>query len=186
MPRTKKGSLPSYRLHKPTGQAVVTIDGQDFYLGTFGSARSKKKYNRLTDAWNARKERSAAEADELPPLAEVRDVSTVKELILQYTLHAQRYYRASDGRQKEVGCIRDALQIVKDLYGTSAAQEFGPKALRRAMVAKGWARTYVNHQINRVKRMFRWAVEEPIGSPAARHLPPPRPPRRPRLAANGA
>jgi integrase len=165
MPRTKKGSLPSYRLHRPTGQAVVTIDGQDYYLGPFGSARSKKKYNRLTDAWAARKERSAAEADELPPLAEVRDVSTVKELILQYTLHAQRYYRASDGQQKEVGCIRDALQIVKDLYGTSAAQEFGPKALkavRRAMVAKGWARSYVNHQVTRVKRMFRWATEEEL------------------------
>jgi integrase len=28
------------------------------------------------------------------------------------------------------------------------------------MVARGWSRSYVNHQINRVKRAFRWAVEE--------------------------
>ena len=165
MPRTKKGSLPSYRLHQPTGQAVVTIDGQDYYLGPFGSAESKKKYSRLTDVWNARQERSAAETEELPQLSEVRDVATVKELILQYTLHAQQYYHASEGQQKEVGCIRDALQIVKDLYGRSPAHEFGPKALkavRRAMIARGWARSYVNHQINRVKRMFRWATEEEL------------------------
>ena len=44
MPRTKKGSLPSYRLHKPTGQAVVTLDGQDYDLGPFGSVSSRKKY----------------------------------------------------------------------------------------------------------------------------------------------
>jgi integrase len=165
MARTKKGSLPTYRLHRPTGQAVVTIDGQDYYLGPFGSARSKKKYNRLTDAWAARQERGAAEAEELPALSEVRDVATVKELILQYTVHARMYYSASEGQQREVGCIQDALQIVKDLYGRSAAHEFGPKALkavRRAMVARDWARGYVNHQINRVKRMFRWATEEEL------------------------
>ena len=28
---------PTYRLHKPTGQAVVRIDGHDFYLGKHGT-----------------------------------------------------------------------------------------------------------------------------------------------------
>ncbi len=32
---------PSYRLHKPTGLAVVTLDGRDIYLGRFGSAESR-------------------------------------------------------------------------------------------------------------------------------------------------
>lgn len=32
MPRTKSGSLPTYHLHRRTGQAVVMIDGRDFYL----------------------------------------------------------------------------------------------------------------------------------------------------------
>ncbi len=30
------------------------------------------------------------------------------------------------------------------------------------MIEKGWARTYVNHQIDRVRRMFRWATEEQL------------------------
>jgi hypothetical protein len=35
MPRPKGSfkSVPSYRLHKPSGRAVVTIAGQDRYLG---------------------------------------------------------------------------------------------------------------------------------------------------------
>jgi hypothetical protein len=28
--------IPSYRLQKPTGQAVVTLSGKDVYLGKFG------------------------------------------------------------------------------------------------------------------------------------------------------
>ena len=32
---------PSYRLHKPTGQAVVTLSGRDIYLGKYGSIESK-------------------------------------------------------------------------------------------------------------------------------------------------
>ena len=32
---------PSYRPHKPTGQAVVTLNGRDFYLGRFGSPESR-------------------------------------------------------------------------------------------------------------------------------------------------
>jgi hypothetical protein len=34
--------------------------------------------------------------------------------------------------------------------------EFGPKALkavRQEMVKKGWSRGYVNHQVNRIRRM---------------------------------
>jgi len=29
--------LPSYRLHKPSGRGVVTLDGRDIYLGPHGS-----------------------------------------------------------------------------------------------------------------------------------------------------
>jgi hypothetical protein len=36
MPRQPR--IPSYRLHKPTGQAVVTIDGKDHYLALHGRA----------------------------------------------------------------------------------------------------------------------------------------------------
>ena len=43
MPRPKS-LTPKYRRHKPTGQAVVRIDGRDYYLGEHGSPASKERY----------------------------------------------------------------------------------------------------------------------------------------------
>src|SRR3954453_5623607 len=44
---------PSYRHHKGTGQAVVTLNGKDFYLGVHGTPASKQKYDRLIAEWYA-------------------------------------------------------------------------------------------------------------------------------------
>jgi len=44
MPRK---SVPSYRLHKPSGQARTIIDGRHIYLGKFNSPESRRKYVRL-------------------------------------------------------------------------------------------------------------------------------------------
>ncbi len=39
--------VPSYRLHKPSGQAVVTLKGKDHYLGLFQSPESIAKFDAL-------------------------------------------------------------------------------------------------------------------------------------------
>ena len=39
MPR-KRGHVPGYRLHKPSGQARVIIDGEHIYLGKYGSPKA--------------------------------------------------------------------------------------------------------------------------------------------------
>ena len=44
MPRK---SVPSYRLHKPSGQARTIIHGRHIYLGKFNSPESREKYARL-------------------------------------------------------------------------------------------------------------------------------------------
>src|SRR4051812_47820333 len=41
--------IPSYRLHRPSGQAVVTIDGKDQYLGKHDSPESHAEYDRRID-----------------------------------------------------------------------------------------------------------------------------------------
>ena len=41
MPRQ---SVPSYRLHKPSGQARTIIHGRHIYLGKYNSPESRKKY----------------------------------------------------------------------------------------------------------------------------------------------
>ena len=45
--------LPSYRHHKASGQALVTLSGRDFYLGPWCSAESEREYQRLASAWLA-------------------------------------------------------------------------------------------------------------------------------------
>lgn len=44
--------IPSYR--RARGQAVVTLNGIDFYLGPYGSAQCRAEYDRVTAEWLAR------------------------------------------------------------------------------------------------------------------------------------
>ena len=62
MSRTAGASTPRYRHHKPSGQAVVTIDGRDFYLGTHGTKQSREDYDRLIGEWLANGRRLARTA----------------------------------------------------------------------------------------------------------------------------
>ena len=79
---------PSYRRHKPTGQAVVTIDGRDFYLGKHGSLASRAEYDRLIAEWlaNGRRLSSASDGGGQADL-------TVSELLLAFLQFADGYYR---------------------------------------------------------------------------------------------
>jgi hypothetical protein len=41
MPRQSKSPIPSYRRHRASGQAVVTLNGVDHYLGPWNSLESR-------------------------------------------------------------------------------------------------------------------------------------------------
>ena len=41
---------PTFRHHKASGQAVVTLAGQDAYLGPHGTAASRREYDRVASA----------------------------------------------------------------------------------------------------------------------------------------
>ncbi len=56
MPR-RNGRVPSCRLHRPTGQARVIVDGKFIYLGKFGSLESRAKYSRILAELAARTDR---------------------------------------------------------------------------------------------------------------------------------
>jgi integrase len=149
--------LPKYRKHA-SGQAVVTLNNHDVYLGEYGNATSRREYNRLTVEWLARG-RTA------PTTAAAASI-TVVELIAAYWTFAKGYYRHADGSPTgEVDCIRSALRPMKKLYGDTLATDFGPlalAALRAEMIKLGWVRTFINKQVYRIKRMFRWAVAQEL------------------------
>lgn len=45
--------IPTYRLHRQSGQAVVTLNRRDFTLGPYGTPESRQRYNRLIGQWLA-------------------------------------------------------------------------------------------------------------------------------------
>jgi hypothetical protein len=76
---------PSYRLHKPTNQAVVTLDGRDLYLGRSGSSESRAEYDRLVAEWLTNGRRL--------PVANSEGGSdlTINEMLLAYLTFADSY-----------------------------------------------------------------------------------------------
>jgi integrase len=63
--------------------------------------------------------------------------------------------------ESEYICMRSALGVVDSIFWFVPARMFGPVRLRQvreAMIAKGWNRIYVSHQVHRVCAVFRWAV----------------------------
>ena len=52
MPRLIQ-SLPKLRTHKASGRAMVTLDGQDIYLGPAGSLIARNQYDRIVSEWLA-------------------------------------------------------------------------------------------------------------------------------------
>ena len=42
---------PKHRLHKRSGQAIVTLSGHDHYLGPHGSKESQHRYDALIQKW---------------------------------------------------------------------------------------------------------------------------------------
>ncbi len=63
MPRLTK-SVPKYRKHKASGQAVVTLDGKDFYLGPHNTDVSRREYDRLVGEWQLNGRRLPAKQSE--------------------------------------------------------------------------------------------------------------------------
>lgn len=51
MPTSTVGLLPRYRLHKASGQAVVTLAGRDVYLGRFESPEGRNAKDRVFGEW---------------------------------------------------------------------------------------------------------------------------------------
>ena len=155
---------PAYCKHKASGQAIVTIDGQDVYLGPHGTTASRREYDRIIGEWLANGRRLPTQK----PGAAPADTAVV-ELVNAYWKFARVYYKRESGEAGDLDCIRSLLRLLKDLYGRTNAGDFGPlraKALREKMVAAGWSRSYVNAQMQRLRRVFRWGVENEMVPPS--------------------
>lgn len=164
-----KKKLPSYLLHKPTGQARVRINGRGYYLGPFGSDQSRVRYG----------ETIAQTAGGVPidPLAKTGadDPASVAVLCLAFLDHAKQHYSKNGRTTAEYDCFKSAIRPLRELYGMTPAKDFGPlalKAVRQKMIESGgtrkrpWCRSFINKSIGRIRRIFRHGVENELVEPS--------------------
>jgi integrase len=165
-------SVPSYRLHKSSGQAVVTLpDGRggrrDVLLGEHGTPASRAEYGRVIAEWEAAGRQLQVQKSQ----SQVR--LTIAELLLRYFQWADVYYVDPDGQpSRELDNLKDALRPLRQLYAHSEASTFGPlslRALQDHLIAQDLARGVVNSRINRIRRVFKWAVSFDLIPPVVHH-----------------
>jgi len=154
MSRTKSTKPPSYRLHKASKQAVVTINGKDHYLGAWESPDSRLRYERLIIAWMAGEPAPAPEASPA-------DV-TIAELCVFYLREAETHYQKDGVATSELSNVKRAIRCLVELYAALPAREFSPlklKACRAKLIADGLCRTNVNRYAGTIVRILAHGVE---------------------------
>jgi integrase len=147
-------ALPKYRHHKASGQAFVALNGIVQYLGPYGSKASRLLYDRLLAEWLQQGRYSPSAGEPL----------TVVQLCGKYLRFAQGYY-VKDGKPTIISSIKLSIRYLRVWYGRTPASEFGPlalKTLRQKMVEEQLSRRYVNDHIDRIRRIFKWAVAEQL------------------------
>lgn len=175
MPKLTR-KLPSYRLHKVSGHAIVTLNGRDHYLGAHGSPESMEAYKRLISEWTAQGPvASAARAVNQPSASAAAGAGSdlrICELLAAYFEYANRYYVKDGQPTGETANMKDATRPLQSLYGMTPVAKFGPtafKAVREQMIASKLSRTVINIRMNRVRRVFKWGVENELVAPGTLH-----------------
>jgi len=115
-------AVPKYRQHRASGQAVVTLQGRDVYLGPWQSRASKLEYDRVIAEW-------LAAGRPLLPSRQLSEATSVSELILRFWRFAQTYYVKHGRVTTEQAGIKVALRFLRQFYGHTLVVDFGPLAL---------------------------------------------------------
>lgn len=127
--------MPAYRLHKSTGQAVVTIKGKDYYLGKHNSTKSKAKYADLVGGDGVKQ--------------------SLQDLTNHYIEHSKEYYRNST----EVDRIRRAFELFHEAVGGLEVGQLSKVHFRQFLkrcVASDLCRRYTNQLFACLLRGFKW------------------------------
>jgi integrase len=148
-------------------------------LGKWNSKESKTEYARVLSEWHSAGCKVAREESAHADI-------TIVELLNGYWQHAKTHYRHADGTPtSEVNDIRLSLRPLHELYGHTLVKDFGPlaiKSIRQRMIVQpittrfkndmgewqskvirvGLARGVINQRIDRIRRCFKWGVENQL------------------------
>jgi integrase len=161
-----RNSAPSYVLHQQSGRGRLAwtdslgIRHQKLLPGPFGSVESL--------AAKARLELELATSPAAPAVNP--EALTVAEVLVAYLDFAEQHYRDKEGNPTdEVRHLKATIRHVRELYGEAPTTEFGPlalKAVRQKFVELKWCRKTVNARVERIRRIFKWAVAEELVPPS--------------------
>lgn len=160
-----KNSVPKFSVDN-TGRAFTKVDGRFFSLGRADSPESRIRFAKiLEDHAKGVLTRTAAK----PP--EKRGGMCISELLLLYAGKELPRFSPSERH-----CQTTAMRVLKELFGETLVEEFGPlrlRVVRDSMIAgdagaknsrgkpdsrRPWSRKTVNRQIKRLQAIFRWGV----------------------------
>ena len=156
--------VPGYRLHRASGQAIVSLGGRDFYLGPHGSAESRARYQEVVGRWLAEGRRLPAEV--------AKEQRSVSEILLPFVDDCEARFAGRRGERRMLQRIKAAVRGVRELYGSTPADDFGPRALlavRQAWVEHGYCRTTVNNLVVVAKAAFKYAARHELVSASVWH-----------------
>lgn len=154
---------PKYRRHSSRDIGFVEWRGErKYFKGRYGSPQSVAAYKAFLSEYCAE--------EPVAVLSGSGDVLIVR-LLAAYLVHAEQYYPR--GASSEFGHLRAIAAQLNAFAGGRRVTDFGPRSLKEfrdylltAKDANGepldWSRSYINHQISRVRRIFKWGVSEEI------------------------
>ncbi len=164
----KANVVPSYLLHRQSGQARCRIAGKDYLLGPYGSEESRLRFGDIVaKVMNGQPVDPFATTLSATPQA--ANALTVNELVLAYMRHAEKHYVKNGQATSEIHCLKSATRPLVELYGFHSVDSFGPlalKAVREKMISSGWCRKTVNKNVGRLRSIFRYGVENELVSPS--------------------
>lgn len=160
MPR-KKSQQPSYRFHI-SGQARVTFDGQDFYLGKHGTPESYARYFALLAEYNSNGQQPPNQPKRLEEVG-VR----IKDVTADFRHRALPRFEKNNAQHNR---FLKLLELLEQRHGDESPEDFGPRkleALRDHFAAQGCSRSYCNTKTRYVIRIFKHGVSREL-APADR------------------
>ena len=102
--------IPKYRKHS-SGQARVTLGGQTYYLGKYGTKASKDEYNRLIGEYIA--------SGGVIIREDAKSDLSIAEMLLAFLKWAEGYYGS---KSTELVDLRLIIKRIQSAYATSEAR----------------------------------------------------------------
>ncbi len=145
---------------------AVTRQRRDYWLGLYGTPKSRELCHRLIAEWEANGRR-LPKFIAAAPINTSESETTVEEVSAAYWQWVEGYHGYDEAK-----AIRLSLRLLPHTFGSTAAARFGPKNLRlvrQAMLSdhiegvkksRVWSRPFINRQVQRIVALFKWAAAE--------------------------